>query len=164
MFLKVEWIYSFVCVWISQLRCGKESACQCRRCKRHGFHLWIRKIPWRRKWHPTSVFLPGKSHGQRSLVGCSPWGHRVIHMHTENWRPPILLYLTKRGNNRKWCSSLTIVIFKIVTICKCSYIRKTSHLKITKLWRIILLKFLPHVNLSEPYTYRYQIWNLKLMW
>ena len=30
---------------------------------------------WRRWWHPTPVFLPGKSHGQRSLVGCSPWGH-----------------------------------------------------------------------------------------
>ena len=34
----------------------------------------IRKIPWMRKWHPTPVLLPGKSHGQRSLVGCSPWG------------------------------------------------------------------------------------------
>ena len=34
---------------------------------------WVRKIPWRRKWHPTPVFLPGKSHGQRSLVGYNPW-------------------------------------------------------------------------------------------
>ena len=42
---------------------GKESACQCRRC---GFHPWVRKIPWRRKWQPIPVFLPGKSHGQRS--------------------------------------------------------------------------------------------------
>jgi len=32
------------------------------------------QIPWRRKWHPTSVFLPGESHGQRSQVGYSPWG------------------------------------------------------------------------------------------
>ena len=31
--------------------------------------------PWRRQWHPTPVLLPGKSHGWRSLVGCSPWGH-----------------------------------------------------------------------------------------
>ena len=39
-----------------------------------------RKIPWRRKWQPTPVFLPGKSHGQRSLAGCSPWGpQRVGH-------------------------------------------------------------------------------------
>ena len=35
---------------------------------------------WRRKWHPTPVFLPGKSHGQRSLVGCSPWGRRESDM------------------------------------------------------------------------------------
>ena len=40
-----------------------------------GFDPWIRKIPWRRKWQPTPIFLPGKSHGQRSLVGYSPWGH-----------------------------------------------------------------------------------------
>ena len=39
-----------------------------------GFDPWVRKIPWRRRWQPTPVFLPGKSHGQRSLVGYSPWG------------------------------------------------------------------------------------------
>ena len=50
----------------------KEPACQCRRCKRHGFNPWIRKIPWRGAWQPSPVFLPGESHGQRSLVGYSP--------------------------------------------------------------------------------------------
>ena len=56
---------------------GRECACQCRRC---GFYPWVRKTPWRRKWQPTPVFLPGKSHGQRSLAGNSPWGsHRVRH-------------------------------------------------------------------------------------
>jgi len=50
---------------------GKEPPCQCRRCKRHGFYPWVRKIPWRRAWQPTPVFLPGESHGQRSLVGYS---------------------------------------------------------------------------------------------
>ena len=53
---------------------GKESTCQCRRHRRPGFDLSVRKIPWRRKWQPTLVFLPGKSHGQRILVGYSPWG------------------------------------------------------------------------------------------
>ena len=38
------------------------------------FDPWVRKMPWRRKWQPTSVFLPGKSHGQRSLGVYSPWG------------------------------------------------------------------------------------------
>ena len=51
----------------------KEPACQCRRYRRHGFNFWIRKIPWRRKWPPTPVCLPGKSYGQRSLAGYSPW-------------------------------------------------------------------------------------------
>ena len=37
---------------------------------------WSQKMPWRRRWPPTPLFLPGKSHGQRSLVGYSPWGHR----------------------------------------------------------------------------------------
>ena len=55
---------------------GKELACQCRRHKTHGFHPWVGKIPWRRAWQPTPVFLPGESHGQRSLVGYSPWGHK----------------------------------------------------------------------------------------
>jgi len=50
----------------------KELACQCRRCKRHGFNSWVRKIPWRRAWQPLPGFLPGESHGQRSLAGYSP--------------------------------------------------------------------------------------------
>ena len=41
---------------------------------RPGFNPWVGKIPWRRKWQPTPVFLPGESHGWRSLVGYSPWG------------------------------------------------------------------------------------------
>ena len=49
-------------------------------CRRHVFDSWVEMIPWRRKWQPTPVFLPGKSHGQRSLVGYSPWGReRVRH-------------------------------------------------------------------------------------
>ena len=53
---------------------GKGPACQCRRRRRLGFDPWVGKIPWSRKWHPTLVSLPGKFHGQRRLVGFSPWG------------------------------------------------------------------------------------------
>ena len=57
---------------------GKELACQCRRLKRGEFEPWVGKIPWRRKWEPTPVFLPREFHGQRSLslpyTGYSPWG------------------------------------------------------------------------------------------
>ena len=52
---------------------GKESACKA---GDPGSNPWIGTILWRRKWQPTPVFLPGESHGQRSLVGDSPWGHK----------------------------------------------------------------------------------------
>ena len=42
------------------------------------FHPWVGKIPWRREWLPTPVFLPGEFHGQRSLRGYSPWGHKEL--------------------------------------------------------------------------------------
>ena len=47
---------------------GKEPSCQCWRCRRHRFDPWVWKIPWRKKWQPTPVFLLGQSYGQRSLV------------------------------------------------------------------------------------------------
>ena len=60
---------------------GKESACQCRRCERYRLDSWVRKIPWNRKWQPTTVFLTGKFHGQRKLVGTySPWGFEELDM------------------------------------------------------------------------------------
>ena len=69
---------------------GKEYACQCRRPKRLRFDPWVRKIPWRMKWQPVPIFLPGESHVQRSLMGYSPWGHKRIghdlaaeHTHTQ---------------------------------------------------------------------------------
>ena len=55
---------------------GKEPACQCKRDKRWGFDPRVGKIPWRRAWQPTPVFFAGESHGQRSLVPYSPWGHK----------------------------------------------------------------------------------------
>ena len=48
----------------------------CLQCRRHGFNPWVGKILWRRKWQPTPVFLPEKSHEQRSLASYSPWGHK----------------------------------------------------------------------------------------
>ena len=45
-----------------------------------GFDPWVGKIPWRRKWQPTPVFLPGEFHGQRSQMGYSPWGQKQLDM------------------------------------------------------------------------------------
>ena len=64
---------------------GKESVCQCRRC---GFSLWVERMPWRRKWLPTSVFLPGESHGQRSLEGYHPWGCKELNINMEKNEGP----------------------------------------------------------------------------
>ena len=61
--------YSGLPWWFS----GKESACQCRR---PGFNPWVRKIPWRRQWQTTPVFLPEEFHGQRGLAG----GHSELGM------------------------------------------------------------------------------------
>ena len=49
-------------------------------CERPRFDTWAKKIPWRRKLQPTPVFLPGESHGQRSLAGDSPWGSKESDM------------------------------------------------------------------------------------
>ena len=59
---------------------GKELTSQYRRRKRHGFNPWVGKIPWRRAQQPTLVFLPGKSQGQRRLVGYCSWGHKELAM------------------------------------------------------------------------------------
>ena len=62
---------------------GKELAWQCRRHKRPGFDRWVGKIPCRRAWQPTPVFLPGESHG---LAGYTPWGCKELDIteHTRN--------------------------------------------------------------------------------
>ena len=60
----------------------------CLQCRRPRFDPCVGKIPWRREWQLTPVFLPGKTHAQRSLTGCSPWGHKesdtteYSHIHT----------------------------------------------------------------------------------
>ena len=64
---------------------------QCRSLRRHRFNPWVGKMPWRRRWQPSPAFLPGESHGQRSLAGYSPWGRKESdrmeapkHTHTGN--------------------------------------------------------------------------------
>ena len=64
---------------------GKKSSWQYRRC---WFEPWVGKIPWRRKWQPTPIFLPGKSQGQRSLVAYSPWSHKDTIEHTSRQGGP----------------------------------------------------------------------------
>ena len=90
--------------WLS----GKESTCRHRSHRRQVSNPWVRKISWRRKWQPTAVFLPIKSHGQRSLAGYSPLvtksrtqvsaharahTHTHTHTHTHSLSNHITIYL-----------------------------------------------------------------------
>ena len=69
----------------------------CLRCRRPGFNPWVRKIPWRRKWQPTPLFLPGKTYGWRSLAGYSPWGRKELEV-TE-WLH-LTSYVNKEGGKK----------------------------------------------------------------
>ena len=51
------------------------------------------KIPWKRKWQPTPVFLPKEFHGQRSLMGSSPWGHKLSDMTEATWQTHTLFWV-----------------------------------------------------------------------
>ena len=83
---------------------AKESACWCRRHSKLRFDPWVGKIPSRRKWQPTLVFLPEKSHGQRSVAGHNPCGHRVGHdWATEQAR------LKKKYQETKFCWPNSVV-------------------------------------------------------
>ena len=63
------------------------------------FDPWVRKVLWSRKWHPAPIFLPGDSHGQRSLVGYRPWGHKESEM-TENTHS--IYYGSVEGHLLSW--------------------------------------------------------------
>ena len=69
--------------WLS----GKKFACNAGDIMRYGFDPCVGKVPWRRAWKPTPVFLPGESYGQRNPVGCNSWGHKepdkTEHTHRE---------------------------------------------------------------------------------
>ena len=67
-------------VWTSLLAQRQRIHLQCKSQRRQRLDPWVRKIPWRRAWKPTTVFLPGESHGQRSLAGYGPWGRKESDM------------------------------------------------------------------------------------
>ena len=108
--------------WLS----GKQSACHCMNHRRHEFDPWVRKIPWRRKWQPTPVFLPGKSHGQKSLAGCSPWCHKRvswlsthahIHTHLQHCQKAIKMgFVAQNFNNSEIIGHICFVLNPVYTL------------------------------------------------
>ena len=83
-FVKVKWKLCCTVLMHVKITCGLSRWLSCKKIclpsRRCSFDTWIGEIPWRRKWQPTTVFLPGESHGQRRLVGCSPWSHKQLDM------------------------------------------------------------------------------------
>ena len=73
----------------------------CLQCGRPGFDPWVGKIPWRREWQPTSVFLSGKFHGRRSLAGYSPQGRKESDT-TERLSFPFLIFVTRKNGINDW--------------------------------------------------------------
>ena len=71
--------FEFVCLSPYHYFPGDSVVKNCLQYRRHRFDPRVKKISWRKKWQPTPVFLPEKSHGQRSQAGCNPWGRRVRH-------------------------------------------------------------------------------------
>ena len=99
-------------VQLPRWRSGKEPTCQCRRCRRHRFDPWIRKILCRRKRQPIPVSLPGKSHGQRSLEGYSPWGRKDTTYSLNSLEKTLMLGgigdRRRRGRQRmRWLDDIT---------------------------------------------------------
>ena len=103
----------------------------CLQCGRPRFSPWVRKIPWRRKWQPASVFLPGEFHGQKSLAGYSPWDQ-------------------KGSDKTEW---LTLSLSHLFSIYLCIYL-------FTYLWNVkwkVKVKLLSRVWLfATPWTVAYQ--------
>ena len=100
--------------WVSKREADWESASWISGHRRRGFSPWIRKVPWKRKWQPTPVILPGESHGQRSLVGYSPWACKETRRSdstttttkARRWTQKMYLlicwYLTLKANSSQW--------------------------------------------------------------
>ena len=98
-FLTDEWInmqFTFQFTW----------TIYCDTCRHYLVNYQFQKRRKRKQWHPTPVLLPGKSHGQRSLVGCSPWGHKEMDM-TEQLHFHFSLSCIGEGNGNPFqCSCL----------------------------------------------------------
>ena len=120
--------------WLS----GKESACQCRRCR---FDPWVRKIPQRRKWKPAPVLLPGESHGQRSLAGYSPWDipFSII--------PSKPTHVAANGK----ISFLSMAECSIVCVCACVCVPALSFI----LYPLMTLRLIPNLGYCKQCCYEY---------
>ena len=101
-----------------------------------GFDPWDREIPWRRKWQPTLVFLPGKYHGQRNLAGYSPWGCKESDI--TGWPSTHTHIITKAKNDSPSLSAAQILqnlssmtVYPTAVICLYLHIPQNLYIKVS---------------------------------
>ena len=124
----------------SRLAGGEEPTWQCRRHKRPGLDPWVGQTPWRRPWLPSPVFLPGDSHGQRSLAGYSSGGHRVRLDWTDLTRTHSSLHTTA------WCHSPSLVHQRTDFVSRRFFQGRES-------WLIVFI-----FSFSCLYCFQWEIW------
>ena len=133
----------------------KESPCQCRIC---GFHPWVKKISWRRKWQPTPVFLPGKSHVQRNSVSYTPWGQKELDTTKEQQKELRLNLLSLHPTDSSYLNRYLSILLKnqrerFLLACFLhslpSFLHYTSIWLPTKCQTLILLGLQQHTQFQE---------------
>ena len=98
------------------------SAGDCLQCRRCWFNPWAGKVPWRRKWQPAAVFLPGKPHEQRSQAGWRPWGLKRVGHDLATNAPPVLscCWRNHQGNQGR-CEELILDLTPLPHACLQNY-------------------------------------------
>ena len=137
---------------------GKEPACQCRRLQRCIINPWIRKIPWRRARQPTPVFLPGESHGQRSLVGYGPQGHKELDT-TEVTQHGTA---QEHGDNLKVIQSVSfsVIFFSLSLSLSCKF--QYCFSRILERYIRFFFSYAIHELTSFPYKLHVQLYNMSI--
>ena len=137
--------------------------------RRFRFDPWVRKISWSRKWQPTLVFLPRKSHGQRSLVGYGPWGHKESD--ANEWlSTPILMYNFPCGHTFSFLLGIYLrlqMLGHMVTLCliieELPKFSKTATFYIPNrnIGRFLFLRILTNTCYYWTYWFQqsYRVWN-----
>ena len=127
---KVKYLHNRLPWWLSQERV-------CLQWRRLRFNTWVRKIPWRKEWQPTPVFLSRESHGQRSLVGYSPWDCKESDM-------------TEQLNNDK--CPLTPVLILLHHVYDLEWFMSVSQLG--GIYHFVIYLSLPQKRLSNTFQYK----------
>ena len=148
------WLYISARKGLPRWSSGKESTCQCRRFR---FNLWVGKIPWRRKWQPTPVLLPGKSHGWRSLAGYSPWGckeldrteHIRTHTHTHTLTHTHLSFGLSSSLKLKWPLSSFAPSVQFQSISSCSCLSACQDLTDERMFYAFSISFIPLTDINH---------------